>query len=330
MNGERFWKLWERFGLLAVILIGIVVLSISSPNFLAVDNFRNFLTQAAVVAIVGAGMTFAIAAGGFDLSVGAVFSMAACVGANVLLRHSVPLSLLASLGVGLGLGLLNGLIITKLKVPAFIATLGMMAILRGVILIYTQGRDINIIIEPARQARYKFLGGGQLAGVPTPILIMAALFLIYYVVLRHTRFGRHVCAVGSNEPAARSSGLNVDRIKATVFGLVGLSAAIAAVIQTAQLMGVSGGVSGLGLELEAISVVVLGGTSLNGGRARLFGTMLAAILVAMANNGLNLHNTPSFYQDLALGLILLFAVSIDGLRTRFQKSFSRLEAMSGQ
>lgn len=317
MSQQQFWKLWERFGLLLVILAGIVGLSFSSPNFATLGNFRNFVNQAAVVAITGAGMTFAIAGGGFDLSVGSVLALAACVGAKTLIGGSVAGSVAASLGIGICIGLLNGLIITKLKVPTFIATLAMMAIIRGVALIYTQGREINIITDPAREAAYKFFGGGFVFSLPVPMVLMIIVYIVFYVILYHTAFGRHICAVGSNEEAATYSGLNIDRIKIMVFALVGLTAGISAVIQTSQLMGVNGGTSGLGFELQAIAVVVLGGTSLSGGRGRLFGTMAGAILVAIANNGLNLHNTPIFYQYMVFGLILLLAVSMDGLKKKF-------------
>ena len=324
MNQQRFWNTWERFGLLFIILIGIVGLSFLSPNFLTLNNFKNFINQAAIVAILGAGMTFAITSGGFDLSVGSTLALSACVGANTLIGYDITTSIMASVGVGIGIGLLNGLIITKFKVPTFIATLGMMAIIRGVALIYTKGRDINIITDPAKEAAYKFFGGGYLFSMPVPVLLMAITFVVFYVVLQHTAFGRHVCAVGSNEEAAVYSGLNVDRIKIIVFALVGLTAAVSAIIQTSQLMGVNSGTSGLGFELQAIAVVVLGGTSLKGGRAKLFGAMLGAILVALANNGLNLHNTPIFYQYLVLGLILLLAVSMDGLKNKFSGTVGAL------
>jgi len=317
MTQQNFWEIWERFALFVIILIGVVGLSLANPNFAALGNFKNFINQAAVVAITGAGMTLAIASGGFDLSVGSVFALAACFGAKTLMASNVTTSLAASLAVGLSIGILNGLIITKLKVPTFVATLAMMTIVRGFALIYTQGRDINIITEPSKEATYKFFGGGYLFSLPVPMLFMIATFLIFYVILNHTAFGRHICAVGSNEQAAAYSGLNVDRIRIAVFALVGLTAAISAVIQTSQLMGVNGGTSGLGFELQAIAVVVLGGTSLSGGRAKLFGTMAGAILVAIANNALNLYNTPIFYQYLVFGLILLAAVSTDGLRRRF-------------
>ena len=317
MNQQRFWNIWERFGLLFIIFIGIIGLSFSSPNFLTLNNFKNFINQAAIVAILGAGMTFAIASGGFDLSVGSCLALAACFGAKTIIGGSVTTSVMVSLSIGLGIGILNGLIITKLKVPTFIATLAMMAIVRGVALIYTKGREINIITEPAKEAAYKFFGGGYLFSLPVPMLLMILVFIIFYIILNHTAFGRHVCAVGSNEQAAVYSGLNVDRIKIIVFALVGLTAAISAIIQTSQLMGVNSGTSGLGFELQAIAVVVLGGTSLNGGRGKLFGTMAGAILVAIANNGLNLHNTPIFYQYLVFGLILLLAVSMDGLKNKF-------------
>ena len=317
MNQQQFWKIWERFGLFIVIIIGIIGLSLSSPNFATLTNFKNFINQAAVVAIAGAGMTLAITSGGFDLSVGSVFALAACFGAKTLIESPVLQSIAVSLAIGTGIGLLNGLIITKLKVPTFIVTLAMMTIVRGAALIYTKGRDINIITEPAREAAYKFFGGGYIFSLPVPMVLMIAVFVVVYVILNHTAFGRHICAVGSNEQAAIYSGLNVDRVKIAVFALVGLTTAIAAVIQTSQLMGVNSGTSGLGFELQVIAVVVLGGTSLKGGKARLFGTMAGAILVAIANNGLNLHNTPIFYQYLVFGIILLLAVSMDGLKNKF-------------
>lgn len=317
MTQQQFWKIWERFGLFIIILIGVVGLSLSSPNFATMTNFRNFINQAAVVAITGAGMTLAITSGGFDLSVGSVFALAACFGARILIDGPVAQSVFVSLAVGAGIGLLNGLIITKLRVPTFIATLAMMTIVRGAALIYTKGRDINIITEPAREAAYKFFGGGYIFSLPVPMVLMILVFVVFYVVLNHTAFGRHVCAVGSNEQAAIYSGLNVDRIKIAVFAIVGLTASMAAVIQTSQLMGVNSGSSGLGFELQVIAVVVLGGTSLRGGKAKLFGTMAGAILVAIANNGLNLYNTPIFYQYLVFGLILLLAVSMDGLKNKF-------------
>jgi ribose transport system permease protein len=194
----------------------------------------------------------------------------------------------------------------------------MMAIIRGVVLIYTGGKEITLLFDdPAKEAAYKFFGGGKIFFLPVPLLLMVSILILFFVILRFTPFGRHICAIGSNEQSAITSGLNVSRIKIAVFALVGLTAGIAAVIRTSQLSGVSAGTAGLGLELEAISVVVLGGTSLAGGRGKLFGTMLAAILVAVAYNGLNLHETQIFYQYLVLGLILILAVSLDGLRRRF-------------
>jgi ribose/xylose/arabinose/galactoside ABC-type transport system permease subunit len=317
MGDRKFWQMWERFGLLFIIAIAIIALSFTSDNFATPSNFRNFINQAAVVAITGAGMTLAIACGGFDLSVGSVMALSACLGARTVIAGGVAESVAVSLATGLFIGMLNGLIITKLKVPAFIATLAMMTIVRGSALVYTQGREINIITAPAREAAYKFFGGGFVFSLPVPMLLMIAIVATFYLVLNHTRFGRHICATGSNEEAAVYSGLNTDRIKIAVFALVGLTAGISAVIQTSQLMGVNAGTCGMGFELQAIAVVVLGGTSLRGGKGKLCGTMAGAILVAIANNGLNLHNTPIFYQYLVFGFILLAAVSMDGLKSRF-------------
>jgi ribose transport system permease protein len=306
----------ERLGLPIVILAIGLGLSVSHAHFFTLDNLTNVLNQAALVAIVGFGMTAAIAGGGFDLSVGSVLALSACVGANLVNSSTLAVSVAAALALSAGIGLINGLIITRLRVPTFIATLAMMAIVRGGVLLYTRGRDINIIVSGSKEAAYKFFGGGFFFSLPVPMLIMLAVLIGFYVLLRHTALGRHICAVGSNEEAAVTSGLRVDRIKVVVFTLVGLTAGLASVIQTSQLMGVSGGTSGLGLELEAIAVTVLGGTSLKGGRARLVGTLMGAILLALARNGLNLHGTPHYYQYLVLGVILLLAVSLDGLRSK--------------
>lgn len=318
LRTDRRWKIWEQMGLPAVIIVIAVVLSFSSPYFLTLNNFKNFINQAAIVAIAAAGMTFAIACGSFDLSIGSVLALAACVTAKIVVGCNVGVAILAGLAVGAGLGLVNGLIITRIRIPAFIATLAMMTIIRGLVLLYTGGHDINVFTTPEREASFKFVGGGHLLSVPLPIAVMLLVFVLGSVLLRHTPFGRHVCAVGSNEEAAGNSGLNVALIKTGVFILVGFTAAIAAVIQTSQLMGVNGATAGLGLELQAISVVVLGGTSLSGGKARLFGTMLGAILMALINNGMNLclQTAPVYYQYLVLGLILLMAVALDEWRSR--------------
>jgi len=311
---SRGWALWDRFGLAFIILGAALALSFANPSFRTWNNAFNFVNQATIVAITGAGMTLAIASGGFDLSVGSTLALASCVGARVLNEAGLPVSVAASLAAGTVIGAANGLIIAKLRVPPLIATLGMMAILRGIVLLFTNGRDINIV--PQKMDAYGFLGGGRLLGVPVPILLMGFVFLGLYGILWYTRFGRHLCAVGSNEDAAACSGLAVDRIRVAVFLVVGLCAAISGMVQTAQIKGVSGASAGLGFELQAISVAILGGTSLQGGRGKLWGTMMAAVLVAMANNALNLYNTPSFYQSLVMGLILLSAVSLDGLRRK--------------
>jgi ribose transport system permease protein len=316
MSLEKFWKIWDKYGLLTILIIVIVTLSCINENFRTLSNFKNFINQAAIAAISAAGMTMAIAAGGFDLSIGSIFALSGCVGALVALKYGVFASVAASLLTGIMLGLLNGTIIRKLKVPPFIATLAMMTILRGVVLIYTGSREINIIGSQALEENYKFLGGGQFLSVPMPIIIMIILYITIQFFLSKTAFGRHVCAIGSNEEAAVTSGLSVDKITIIVFGIVGLTAAISAIVRTSQLMGINGSTAGNGFELEVISVVVLGGTSLSGGKARLHGSLLGALLVAATNNALNLYNTPILYQYLVLGMILLFAVLIDGLRSR--------------
>ena len=289
---------------LAVLAVGLV-LALLTDRFLRVDNLLNVLTNASVVAIVGLGMTLAIASGNFDLSVGSTAAFAGCVSMSLVPALGVPLAIVAGLLVGALVGLVNGLIMTELRVPAFIATLGMMSVVRGLALIYTGGRDIYLY----GQTEYKVLSGGHLLGIPMPVLLALTLAVLLSFVLAQTRFGRHILAVGSNLPSARRSGVRTSQVLWGIFAIVGATAALSGMVISAQVLTANGRLA-TGLELNAIAVVVVGGTALTGGKASLSGTLLGAILVAMINNGLNLLNVPIFYQDLTVGLLLLAALAL--------------------
>jgi ribose/xylose/arabinose/galactoside ABC-type transport system permease subunit len=305
----RFFQLFESLGVLVMIGIVVALVSAFTPNFLQPHNLSSLLITAAILAVPALGMTLAIAMGALDLSIGSLQALTACTVAGLLAVVGIPLSIGATLLVGALVGLANGLIITRLGVPAFVATLGMMSVLRGAALLITDGQSILLM----GQDEFARLNSGQLLGVPIPVLIALAVFAVLWVVMRHTPFGQQVCAIGGNEKAALATGLRVDRIKIIVFMIVGVTAALSGVMLTAQLMIVDGTL-GVGLELRAIAIVVLGGTSLMGGNANLLGTLLAAVLLAVISSALNILKVEPFYQYLALGLLLIVALALDTLR----------------
>lgn len=305
----RFFQLFESLGVLVMIVLVVALVSSATPNFLQPNNVSSLLITAAIIAVPAMGMTLALAMGGLDLSIGSIQALTACAVAMLLGVVGIPLSIGATLLLGALVGLINGLIITRLGVPAFVATLGMMSVLRGAALLMTDGQSILLMDQPELAQ----LNSGQLLGIPIPVVIALAIFAVLWVLLRHAPFGQHVCAIGGNEKAALATGLKVDRIKVIVFVIVGITAALSGVMLTSQLMIVDGTL-GVGLELQAIAVVVLGGTSLMGGNANLLGTLLAAVLLAVINSALNILKVDPFYQYLALGLLLIFALSLDTLR----------------
>ncbi len=298
-------KLWESYSIgLAVLIVGLV-LSFLTPNFMRPDNLLNVLANASIVGIVGLGMTLAIAAGMFDLSVGSTAAFAGCVTLSLVPEHGVFPSVLAGLAAGALIGFCNGLIITELRVPAFIATMSMMTIVRGAALIFTDGRDIYLFGFPA----YKVLTRRVSGTVHMPVILVLILLIILLLMINHTRFGRHILAIGSNLAATKRSGVRTSRVIWGVFAIVGITAALTGLIVSAQVLTANARLN-FGLELSAIAVVVIGGTALDGGRTNLIGTLLGSLLVAMINNGLNLLNVAIFYQQLTVGLLLLAALAL--------------------
>jgi len=310
----RFFQLFESLGVLIMIVVVVALVSSVAPNFLQPANVRSLLITAAIIAVPALGMTLALAMGALDLSIGSLQALAACVLAILLGAAGIPLAIGATLLLGAGVGLANGLVITRLGVPAFVATLGAMSVLRGAALIITDGQSILLMDQPV----FAQLNSGQLLGVPIPILIALGVFAALWLVMRQTPFGQHICAIGGNERAAQATGLRVDRVKILVFVIVGMTAALSGVMLTSQLMIVDGTL-GVGLELQAIAVVVLGGTSLMGGNANMLGTLLAAVLIAVIGSALNILKVEPFYQYLALGLLLIIALALDTLRRELIK-----------
>jgi ribose transport system permease protein len=299
-------------------LVGLIVLmaavAVMSPSFLTVDNLLNILRQTSINAVIAVGMTYVILSGGIDLSVGSVlaFCGAVCawlVAGDLSIWLAIPLSLL----LGAGLGAVNGIVIGTGGVQPFVATLVAMTMLRGATLVFTDGRPITTGTGAAADAFWS-VGGGYLLGVPVPVVVAAVVFAVCGLVLTRTRFGRYTYAVGGNEVVARLSGIRVNLEKTTIYALSGLLAALAGVILTARLESAQP-TAGAGYELDAIAAVVVGGTSLSGGKGTLFGTLVGALIIGVLNNALNLMDVSSYYQMIAKGAVILLAVLADSRKS---------------
>jgi len=306
MNQTDLSKIFKSLG--SVIgLIGLsLVLSFLTPAFLTVHNILNVLRQVSVISILAAGETFVILTGGIDLSVGSMLGLCGVVLAGVLNGTGSPLlAVLTGLSLGALMGLTNGVLVSKGKLPPFCATLGMMAIARGFAFVYTQGRPIS-----GFPRSFRFFGTGYLGPIPIPIIIALAVFLFAYYVLSQTTFGRYVYSLGSNETATRMSGVKTDYYKTWVYLVSGLLAGLAAVVFTARIN--SGHpAAGEGYELDAIAAVVIGGTSLSGGEGTIIGTLIGALIMGVIRNGLNLINVDPFWQQVVIGAVIIFAVLAD-------------------
>jgi ribose transport system permease protein len=314
-RGERSLQLGDLFRnqtfSMFVILVGLwVLLALLSQYFFTVTNLFEITLQTSVIAIIAAGETFVIFSGGIDLSVGSVFACSAIVGGLVFQdTHNLFLAILATLLFGTVLGVLNGIVITKLRVPPFIATLGMMGIARGFALIFSRGIPIFGLDN-----NYMWIGQGKVFGaVPVPTIIMIIVFVIAFLVANYTRFGRFAYAIGSNPEASRLSGINVGLMQVGLYAASGLMCGIASIIEAARL-GTIQPAGGNGYELLAIGAVVIGGTSLFGGEGSVIATLIGAIIVTTIRNGLNILGVNAFWQYVVNGLVIIIAVAVDQVR----------------
>lgn len=297
----------DKFKSAIGLIILVIVLSFLSEYFFTINNLLNVIRQVSIIAIMAFGMTFVILTGGIDLSVGSLLAVSAAITAGLIIKADIFYLLVIPIGmlVGILLGGFSGVMVAKANMPAFIVTLGMMTIARGLTLIYTDGRPISGFSE-----NFRFIGAGHIGGIPVPVIIMLIILIICYIILKKTPFGRYVYAIGGNEEAAKLSGINVDRIKIAVYALSGLLSAISGIILSSRLNSAQP-TAGSGYELYAIATVVLGGTSLSGGQGGVIGTIIGALIIGVLNNGLNLLNVSSFYQQVAKGAVILIAVYID-------------------
>jgi ribose transport system permease protein len=295
-------------------LVGLIVLivavSIASPDFLDVGNLLNVLRQTSINAVIAMGMTFVILTAGIDLSVGAVLALCGAFAASLIASGTgLLIAMLIVLLAGLALGAVSGLIITYGAVQPFIATLVSMTVLRGAVLVFSNGTPIDASSGAASNA-FGNLGAGYLFGIPIPVIAAAIVFAACWVALTQIRFGRYVYAIGGNENVTRLSGVNVTLVKIVVYAVSGLLSALAGIILTARLQSAQP-TAGVGYELDAIAAVVVGGTSLAGGIGSMTGTLIGALIIGILNNALNLMDVSAYYQMIAKGAVILLAVLVD-------------------
>jgi ribose transport system permease protein len=286
------------------LLVIILFASLMNADFLAFDNLKNVLRQVSIIGIIALGMTIVILAGGIDLSVGAVLALIG--GITVLTLNtsgSILIAVIAALLLGVVVGFLNGILITKGKVASFIATLGMMASARSLILYISNGGSISGKVE-----HYTSISNNEWLGVSYPVYIFLILTFLLYILMHKSRFGRYVYAIGSNEKAALLSAIRVDRVKIGVYILCSGFVSIAAVIESSRLNSVSSASSGLSYELDAIAAVIIGGTRMTGGKGKVIGTFLGILVLGILNNLMNMMNVSPYLQGLVKGLIIIIAV----------------------
>lgn len=302
-RSENRREFLQRYGLILSFLLLCLALTILSDRFLTVDNMVNILRQSTINGIIAVGMTLVILTAGIDLSVGSILALSSVIAADSLQSGTpVPAAIFLGLGVGAVCGLINGLTITKTRVPPFVATLGMMTIARGLALVFTEGKPITGLPEA-----FRFIGTGSIGPIPTPIIIAATTFIIVYILLTRTSLGQFIYAIGNNPVAARYAGLSVGLNITFVYVVSGLLAALAGLILVARL-GSAQPTAGLAFEFAAIAAVVVGGTSFAGGMGGLGGTLIGVLIIAVLNNGLNLLNISSFYQPVVSGIVIALAL----------------------
>ena len=302
-----------------MVAVAVVAMSLISPHFLTVENlFTNVLRQSAVIGIVSVGMTLVIATRGFDLSVGSNIALSSSIMALLLTESGATVleGVLVALAIGAAIGLTNGVLVAKVRVPPFIATLGMLSIARGLALVFAGTTPVDLLPQSLLD-----LGRGKVGFLPIPVLLLAGTWLVAAYLLKHTRFGRYALAIGSNEEGARLSGIKVDSYKIAHYLVLGVLAAAAGVVLTGRL-GAAQATMAVGLEFQAIAAVVVGGTSLFGGEAKIGGSVGGAILVGVLRNGLLLRSVDTNWINIIIGVAMVASVAFDGLRRFRRKGLS--------
>lgn len=304
----EYKELLSKLGPLLALIVLIIFVSILSPSFLSLTNLMNLMRQVSTNALIAFGMTFVIITGGIDLSVGSTLALSSAIMAGMIVNGIDPLiAMTVSLIAGFILGAVNGLLITKGKLVPFIATLATMTIYRGATLVLTDGKPITGLDETFV---FQFMGRGYFFGIPFPIVITLVVFALLFVLLHKMSFGRKTFAIGGNEKASFIAGVKSNKIKVFVYSISGVLASLAGIILTSRLNSAQP-TAGESYEMDAIASVVLGGTSMSGGKGRIFGTLIGALIIGTLNNGLNLLGVSTFYQQIVKGIVIIIAVLID-------------------
>lgn len=304
----EYKEMLSKLGPLLALIVLIIFVSILSPSFLSLTNLMNLMRQVSTNALIAFGMTFVIITGGIDLSVGSTLALSSAIMAGMIVNGIDPLiAMTVSLIAGFVLGAVNGFLITKGKLVPFIATLATMTIYRGATLVLTDGKPITGLDETFI---FQFMGRGYFFGIPFPIVITLVVFALLFVLLHKMSFGRKTFAIGGNEKASFIAGVKSNKIKIFVYSISGVLASLAGIILTSRLNSAQP-TAGESYEMDAIASVVLGGTSMSGGKGRIFGTLIGALIIGTLNNGLNLLGVSTFYQQIVKGIVIIIAVLID-------------------
>jgi ribose/xylose/arabinose/galactoside ABC-type transport system permease subunit len=316
---ESRWRapLRQSYGLIqafAVLILLVVVISLFSPRFLSTINITNLMAQMSVNLIVAAGMTVVMIGGEFDISVGSVVALTAAVSATLMKMYGIVPGVALSLLVGPALGVVNGIIVTRGRIPSFIATLGTMMMARSLAFVTTGGRVIADLPDS-----FKAIGQGQTLGIPNPFLIALATYAVGWVLMTRTAFGKKVYAVGANRTVAMLSGIRADRVKIMSLVIVGFASSFAGNLLLSRIGAIQADTA-RGLEFEVIAAVVIGGTSLYGGQGNILRTIIGVIIIALIRNFLNLSRIDIFWQDFATGAIIVLAVLLDALQKRIGRT----------
>lgn len=312
IHGASMDRLHIRLESLIVLIVLGATMAILSPYFLSVSNFLNILLATSTIGVLAIAATYVLSSGGLDLSLGSVMGLSGVVGAAVAVKLGAPtgVAVIATVGAGAAAGLVNGLIITRAFVPAFIVTLGMLGIARGLALVISDGR----VIYGFPKAMV-YLGQGRPFGIPMPVIIFVGTAIVMHILLAYTRYGRHTLAIGDNENAARTAGINIERHRLSLYTLSGALAGLGGLLFATRIN--SGDpTAGLTYELTAITAAIIGGTNLFGGRGSILGTMIGALIMGVLQNGLNLLAVQAYYQQMAIGGVLVLAVFIDQWQVR--------------
>lgn len=305
MTKSRRWP--AQLGLAIALAALMIGLAAARPNFLTIGNLVNLVRQISINGILAVGVTYVLLTGGVDLSLGSLVALTGVIAASFAHpgQHALAVPILAGVAAGAACGVINGLLVTRGRMAPFVVTLGMMTSARGLTLLLSGGRPVSNLTTA-----FTSIGSGDFLGIPAPTWILLTVAVISHVFLRKMRLGRHVYAVGGNESAARASGVHVSTVKLLCYTICGAMAGLAGVVLAARITTGQPN-AGVGYELDAIAAVVIGGTSLNGGSGGVGGTILGALLIGVINNGLDLLNVSSYYQQVIKGLIIVGAVWLD-------------------